>query len=267
MDIKVKALLAIAPFGIAIAAGVCLTMPAFEEYNTKSATVDEKKHEQEELVTKLNGKAKLTREKVQIEASVAKLRNNVPKKPDIELLNIDLEKMCDESGLDLVSVGEPDKETLKKAGLEEDANQQTSAQGLKKGLKTMVGTAQGASAATGAAASSAAGAAAVSATSTAPGAAGAGAKKAAPDTGLARVVVRVRAIGDYAGLTDLVKKLETYERVVTISELKATLPKAEKVDKDKRVELPDETPPQEGDAQGDWRRMNCTFLLTAYYLP
>jgi Tfp pilus assembly protein PilO len=257
MDIKIKALLAIAPFGIAVAVGTSLAMPAYNDYIAKSDQVDAKKTEQEQLQAKLSGKAKLQRDKAEIEKAVEGLRGSVPKKPELEILNMDLERMCDESGMDMVAFKEPDKEVLNKAGLDEQPeNPREVAKNKIKAAARGAAAAAGTSGPdTGAGASPAAKAAAAKAAA------------AQPDAGLAKVIIQVKCIGDYNGMEQLVKKLETYQRVVAVTQLKATVPKREKVDKEKKAELPDDGAPTDQDEQGDWKRMNVSFLLTAYYLP
>ncbi len=264
MNVKLKIVVAILPFGMAAAIGASLAAPAYDEYTLKAEQVAAKKAEQEDMSAKLAGQAKLQKQKKEIEASVAILRENVPKKPELEILNIDIEKMCTESNLDMVAFGEPNKEALKKAGLDEEEN----AANAKKKIQAAAKTAGAAAATSGAAVTAAAGSATPAAART-----GAAAVKTngltTADAGLAKVTVQVKCIGDYAGLMDMVKKLETYQRVVTVSSLKATLPKkvTKEGDKEKHPELPDENALTEADVQGDWKKMNISFLLTAYYLP
>jgi Tfp pilus assembly protein PilO len=252
MDIKIKIVAAIAPFAIAATVGSTMAYPAYTDYTTKQATVEEKKHEEEELQGKLAGKSKLLSEKKLMEESLEKLRSSIPKKPELELLNIDMEKMCREAGMDMVTFKEADKEQLKAAGMEEDPSSQlTSAQLLKNKIKGQAKTATAASV-NGGQGSTATGAAAASAT---------------PDTGLSHVTIAVKCIGDYASLMDLVRKMETYQRVIGIAELKTSIPKKANIDKNKKAELPDENGFSETEDQGDFRRLNVQFLLTAYYLP
>jgi Tfp pilus assembly protein PilO len=259
MDLKTKAVVAVLPFIGAIGVGASLAMPAYNDYTTKQQTVDEKKAEEEQLAEKLKGKTKLLSDKKLLEADVEKLRGSVPKKPDLEILNIDLEKMCRESNLDLISFKEAGKDQLKAAGMDEDPSQgQTSAQLLKNKIKA------GARNAGGAAGSSTPGGGSGGA---------AGSKKdkdaasASTDTGLSKVTMSVKCIGDYAALMEFVKKMETYQRVLAISELKASVPRKLNIDKNKKLELPDDAPATESEEQGDWRQLNISFLLTAYYLP
>lgn len=262
MNFKIKILVAILPFGAAAAIGSALAMPAYDEYTAKAELVAGKKHEQEDLLTKLAGQAKLQKQKKETEASLLNLRENVPKKPELEILTIDVEKMCKESNLDLIAIIDPDKTLLKKAGLDEEEN----AANIKKKAAALAKTAAAAGAASGAAVADAAGGAAPSTTAKAT-------SLSTADVGLANVTVQVKCIGDYVGLMDLVRKLETYQRVVTVSSLKAQLPKlpSNETAKDKTektvTELPDDGPLTEADVQGDHKKMNMSFLLTAYYLP
>jgi hypothetical protein len=251
MDIKIKALAAIAPFAIAITVGSTLAYPAYQEYTVKQTTADEKKAEEEGLQQKLAGRTKLLSEKKLMEDSLQKLRGSIPKKPELELLNIDLEKMCQESGVDLVSFKEADHEQTK--NLEDDPSKQlTSAQLLKNKVKGQAKTA---------AAASSNGGAGATANGTGTAVAGAG------DTGLSKVILAVKCIGDYASIEDLVHKLETYQRVVAITELKTGIPKKVEAEKHKKLELPDDSTVAETEALGDYKRLNASFLLTTYYLP
>lgn len=255
MDVKVKGLIAIAPFGIAIAVGTSLAMPAYTEFSDKSAQADERKVQQEELQTKLAGKAKIQREKKDIEDLIEKLRANVPKKPELELMNIDVEKMCDESDVDLISFGTPTKDDLQKAGVDDKMLEeaQKAKDKLKQGLKAAATAASGGG---------------IQTAPTPPPKPGEK-KEESPDAGLLKSWVQVKIIGDYAGIQKLCKKLETYQRTVNITQMKASVPKREKtIDmKNPKHELPDEAPLTEAEEQGDHRRLNATLLITAYYLP
>lgn len=256
MDIKIKAVLAIVPFGAAVAIAMTMAMPAWDEYSNKVTQVEGKKSEQEQLQTKLNGKTKLQREKKLIEDQLAMLKDNIPSKPDLQILNLDLEKMCNEAGLDLIAFKEADKEALKKAGIASESEEVTDNQNsLKKQVKGNIAKATAGT------------------TGGNPGTPGAkkDKDKEVPDAGLKKVYVEVKAIGDYAGLLQLARKLETYQRVVQITEVRATIPGKAKNAATKDLfttrELPDDNVPAEGDLQGDHKRLNLGFLLAAYYQP
>lgn len=251
MDVKTKILICVLPILGAAGIGFGLVMPAYEEFSLKAKAVDDKKTEHQDLQAKLADRAKIQREMKDLNASVDQLRAAVPKKPELEILNIDLEKMCNESGMDMISFTEPDVETLKKAGLitKEEAVGSNFTKG-KAALTDRVNK------------TLATGTTAVAGATTAPKKLGAGA-----DAGLAKITVQVKAIGDYAGAESLIRKLESYKRVVAISEIKTWVPKREDKGGKAKAELPDDTPPKDDDVQGDWKKLWVSFLLTAYYLP
>lgn len=256
MNSKIKIVVAILPIIIAGTVGGTMAYPAYNDYTAKQAQLEEKKTEEQGLSQKLAGKTKLLKDKKMMEESLEKLRSSIPKKPDLELLNIDVEKMCEESGIDLVSFKDAEKDDFKKAGVEDPNSAPSAAQtALKNSVKAGVKAATAASSTTGAGAAST-------------GVGGASGASGNTDTGLQKITLAVKCIGDYPSLMALTRKLETYQRVVAISSVKTSVPKKEqKNDSKKKLELPDDQPPGEGDEQGDYHRLNISFLLTSYYLP
>jgi Tfp pilus assembly protein PilO len=255
MDVQAKAVLCIVPFIVAGCIGGFLAYPAYSDYASKTQQVESKKSEQSDLTAKLKENKKLKAEKDQLDNDIEALRGAVPRKPQIEILNMDLEKMCNEAGVDLVSFAAPEKESLKKLGLD-DSKKDTTAT-TPKGKKGAAG---------------AAGAAAAAAAS----AASAATKLDISEVGLSRVSMQVKCLGDYSSIQKLIKDLETYKRVVALSQFKVYVPrsgksaeKGEKGEGEKATgsELPDEGESAEGDAQGDYHKLWCSFVVTAYYLP
>jgi Tfp pilus assembly protein PilO len=260
MDFKTRVIVAVIPFAIAALIGFLYLQPAISDYGDKSANAEKKKQENAELAAKLTDQDKVKKEKRDLEIAIEALRGSVPKKPDMEILNIDLEKMATDSGLDIISVRLADKETLKKSGLDE-SGPQTPGASLAAGKEKLANQVKGAAATAGAAAAGA-GAAALKAAGG--GAAGAGAPL---DAGVAKNTVQIKLIGDYRGLMTFVHKLETYQRVVAVSEVHASVPKANSKKDTGTPELPDEGDLGDGDNQGDPARMVMSMLLTTYYLP
>lgn len=272
MDVKTKMAVCVLPFVIAGGVGFALAYPAYNEYATKASAVEEKKTEAADLEGKLVNRNKVAKEKKDLDSTINQLRSSVPRRPDTELLNLDLEKMALESGLEMVAFKEADKDLKKRAGIPEE---DTSADGtnMSKGkdklaarVKNTVGAAGAAAAGAGAAVAGAAAGAAGAKAGAKPGAADAGKTPPPPDAGLLKAIMQVKLIGDYKSLMTFVHKLETYQRVVAISEVKTTIPKASK-DSKKASELPDETEPNEDEAQGNPNQLNISLVLTAYYLP
>lgn len=252
MDVKLKALLAIVPFGIAVAVSSSLAYPAYSDFAAKAQQVEDKKKEQDDLKTKLAARARIIKEQKEIETSIAALRDSVPKQADVEMLNIDLEKMCTESDVELVSFRSASQEELKKAGLEEKP--EAAGSNMTKGKAALASKVKDAMAPVTGGAAKGAGAGSMPKTSN------------STDSGLSKFNMQVKVVGDYAGIMKLAKKLESYQRVVAISELVTSVPKKTKTDKE-TGELQDDAVPAESDDLGDYHKLNGSILLTAYYLP
>jgi len=248
MDLRTKAILCIVPFLVAAYVGFALAAPAVQLWQEKAAAVEEKRKEHEDLENKLRAKAKIQKEKADLNAAIDKLRDSVPKRPELELLNIDLEKMALESGIDIITFKEMDKDGLKTAGIQDEAllekpSLQKGKEEMAKKVKTAMTPVTG------------------------PKKDGAKEEKTGPpDTGLANLTLQIKVIGDYLSLMDFVKKLETYQRVVALTSIDSHIPKKMKEAKATK-ELPDDATPSEDDEQGDTKRLQTTILLTTYYLP
>jgi Tfp pilus assembly protein PilO len=270
MDIKIKILACVAPFGIAAAVGFTLLQPAVTEYQDKASNVEKKQQEKTELEGKLANRGKIQKEKKDLEDAIAALRGSVPKKPELDILNIDLEKMALDSGMDLVAIKQPGKDELKKAGIEDEtsgsgSNIAKNKEALANKVKAAAAPAAAAASAAGAAVGSAAGAAGKAGK-------GKGAKEpsVAPDGGLLKNTLQVKLIGSYKNLMSFTQKLERYQRVVAISDMHVTMPKGEQnavAATAKAATLPDESDLKEQDMPGDPNRLNVSMMLTTYYLP
>lgn len=241
MSLPIKIVLAVLPFIIAIGVGAMYLQPAIDELTAKSTQVDEKTKERDDLDGKLNGEKKIQAKKVSLESEINNLRSAVPKQPDLELLTVDLERMCKDSGMDLLSIQPPktDGQSAQSSFAEPEKSSLTkNKENLKNALK-------GASAAP----------------------AAPGAKKeeeAKPD--LEEISRQIEVTGDYNALMKLVHKLETYERVIKITQMKEHIPKRES-GQTKEVKLPESNDPSEGDTLGDPKQLYVSMKITAYYLP
>ncbi len=234
MSPKIKILICVVPFVIAVAVGLMYLQPAIEEMSSKGSQVDEKRTQKETLTTKLQSEAKYQSKKNAIEKEIGALRSAVPKAPDLELFHVDLERMCKESQMDLISIQPP----------KTDGNQPAPApaSAAKDKLKNALG---------------AGGTAGSTATT---------ADASRPD--LEEVSRQIEVTGDYNGLMRLVHKLETYQRVIKITQLKEHIPKKDNSGgKEKKVKLPDSQAPGEGDDVGDPKQLYVSMTVTAYYLP
>lgn len=256
MDFRTKALLCLFPFILAAYLGFSLAAPAIQTSQEKQQAVDDKGRELDELKAKLKEKGTVLKTKLGLEGDLLRLRESVPKTPELELLNIDLEKMCLDSGMDIIVFKQAEEDDLKKLneGKSEGGGSEDSFASRSRGVKDSVKNAM----------------APVTGPKTGKrgGKRGKGKDEEAPgvdtDAGLSKVTMLVKVIGDYPGLMELIRKIETYQRVVAVDYLESNVPKKET---DKHNELPDDKPPPEGEQQGDCKKLNITLLLTAYYLP
>ncbi|MBY0550280.1 MAG: hypothetical protein K2W95_23585 [Candidatus Obscuribacterales bacterium] len=238
MSLPIKIILAVLPFIIAVSVGVMYLQPALDEMSAKSTQVEEKSKEKEDFATKLNGEKKVQEKKVALESEINSLRAAVPKQPDLELLTVDLEKMCKDSGIDLVSIQPPKTDGSQSSFAEPESS--TISKG-KENLKSALNGATGGS--------------------------GPGGKKKEPEVvkpDLEEISRQIEVTGDYDGLMRLVHKLETYERVIKITQMKEHIPKKET---GKTVKLPESGDPADGDILGDPKQLYVSMKITAYYLP
>ncbi|MBX9687673.1 MAG: hypothetical protein K2X27_13280 [Candidatus Obscuribacterales bacterium] len=246
MDIRVKALVVLFPFIIAAYVGFSLLQPAIDESASKDTSLSEKRTEKETLDGKLAGLSKLNQQRDALMAEVKTLRQGFSKTPDVDLLNIDLERMCKETGMTMVGL-EPSKEETeaKTAKLKEEEDKATLALKAKKDkLKSAL--------AGGAAAD-----------------AGAPAEKKEKNDELVKVQLENSnknfiVIGDYDGLEKLVNQMELYQRPLEISEITLGLPKKAAAKGKLKIE---DGYPADGEPCGDPRLLFITMKINNYYIP
>lgn len=107
MNFRLKIILTAFPFLLAAYIGFSMLPPILDEANNKNTAVDDKKTQLESLEAKLKGSAKVSKRKLELEADIKHLRSAVPQNPDLDLFTIDLEKMCQQAGVDLISIAPP----------------------------------------------------------------------------------------------------------------------------------------------------------------
>lgn len=226
-----KRLLCAVAYVLALTAWFTVAAPAVTEAQDRLNELTEKNKEDAELKIKLRDVARLRKEQQSLNSEIDQLRGSVPKSPDIDILMIDMEKMVLASGLDIVSVLEPEREKLK---LSEESQETDSLQPV--GAPKVSGFVSGK---------------APPPKPAAPTAPGAKAGAPAPiETGLVKHVLQVTVTGSYAGFIELMKKLEAYQRVIGVNQIDLGFPTEGKEQK-----------------EPDSKRLNISFLMTAYYLP
>lgn len=232
LDLKSKVMLAALPFLIAGAIIFCLLIPQINDFNDKNNLLENRKKDERELETKLADSKKVQKQKAELEAAINALRSSVPRSPDTEVLYIDLEKLCMDSGLELLSIGPPGAAAKK----EEENQAKQAANKLKAAIKG------------------------------GGGGGGSSKPKAEPtgEGGLMRNTLELKLFGSYKNLMTLVDKLEHYQRVLAVTEVHMSVPPLSKTGK---ADYFNEGDIAAGEPPGNPDYSHMNLVLTTYYLP
>lgn len=258
MQTREKILIAALPSVLAAVMWFAVTSQAVTDWQAKDQELKDKAKEQVVLRSKIANLNKLKNDQKMLEVTIESLRASVPKSADIDLLMIDLEKMCLESGMDLVSVEPPGKDKLKEIA-QEDKEQQALAN---TGNKLSLGGKNKAAALGSPKESDKDKEKDKDKDKDKKPKKGKRPPKEKPkevltpeqEAGLNTLLVECSVTGDYPSFVELMKKLETYQRVIGINQIVIDLPELTESDKKKqKIELN--------------KNLDIAFLLTTYYLP
>jgi Tfp pilus assembly protein PilO len=97
--------------------------PAFVESQGKAEDLKQRQASNDVLVKQLQKKHLAEAEKTRLESDIQLLHGAVPKSPELDLLVLDLEKICNSCDLDLVGVENPEPEVLKQLHASEEQMQ------------------------------------------------------------------------------------------------------------------------------------------------
>jgi hypothetical protein len=233
-----KLALGLMPFLAAGAMASVSVLPAYQDDETKRAEVVTKKQENQTLINKLRERKKAEAERTDLQGQIEQLRGAVPKQPELDLFMLDLERMCKDSHVDLISVEEPEAETLKsldasEASMRELAQDSSGKVGLgTKTLENRNSTAQK----------------------------GKDKEKQQDQSALKQLIKQVYVTSDYDGIVELMKRLENYQRITGVKQV--------------CVALPSDTTGGMTNPAGDRAKKLklkgqpvMSFLMTLYYLP
>jgi Tfp pilus assembly protein PilO len=193
MPFRDKILICLVPYLLAAILWFSLAGQAFSDWEDKDKQISEKSKEEVDLRTHLFQLTKLQKQKIELQSDIDRLRSAVPKSANLDILLIDLEKMCLSSGMDLVSIQKA--EGKKEETPESQKAPPPKARGGKHGGK------------------------------------GAPEKPKATtpeeEVGLSKVELNTQVIGNYPALIELMKKLEAYQRVIGINHIEIQVPQEE----------------------------------------
>ncbi len=235
MQTREKVVVCAAPYLVGGYLWFALASPAMVSNQEKEAELVEKRREQIEISSRLFDVKHQQEERARLDREIGDLRGSVPKSPDIDILLIDLEKMCLDSNMDIVAIEPPERDKAKQAEEQEMPSSVSAA-----ALAPRSGIALGQQSLGQAAAGTGPGA---------PGAAGRQGPATPVETGLNKLIKQVTVTGDYPGLVELMKKLESYQRVISVNQVEADLP------------------PEAAQKKLHDAHLIVTFFMTAYYLP
>jgi len=209
-----------------------LTRPvanAVSSLQTTDESIAMIKQQNQSCITKLNAQGKMQTEQKSLEQQIGDLRAVVPKEPALDLLMLDLENMCHASHVDLVGV-----ENLEPGAAAAQKDEVTERPALNMGNllnPRMAGK----------------------------GDSSAKAKAEANQTLLKQINKQVYVAGNYDGFVHLIRRLETYQRIIGLNNLSISVSSK---DKETKTNL----------AAGKAEKLKIdqpvmSFVMTVYYLP
>jgi hypothetical protein len=202
------------------------------EDQQKRGEVNNTRNENDRLTAKLNERKAAERRRDLLESDISMLRGSVPKAPELDLFILDLEKMCTESGVDLISIETPDADALRALGTSEEEVKQIQEEGrpLSMGSKSLGRDGRKGSSA-----------------------------KPQDQTALKQLTKQVYVTSNYDGIIKLLKKLESYQRVTGVKEVCVAMASD--------GSQTDTTTAAERAKKFGLNQPVMSFLMTLYYLP
>lgn len=226
------------PYVLAVAVLIGFVQPAWDMSSRTQGELETLSAEFDRLSVKVREKAALIRQKRELDEDIQRMRASVPARPDMDILLIDMERLSEESGTDLIAI-EPVSDNKKDKGgenfmdsiiaevggkLTPPANKPSSpAKPKQKALKAEEVVDQN-------------------------------------PLGIQQIERRVYVAGSYNELIGFLKRLEAYQRIVGIRNLNIAMPE----DSDKEML---KTAASEKARNLELDQPVMTFLMSVYYLP
>jgi Tfp pilus assembly protein PilO len=237
MKTQYKIAVASIPFLLAGLVLSSMTYPKYLEDKDKTSELTQKDEQYKQLQLKLQQRVKAESDKKTLETDIETLRGAVPKSPELDLMMIDLEKMCVNSNVHLIAVETPSQELMRQISTSEDE------------IKELIGEREG---------KIGLGTATLQKSGTTPGAK---VEAPPPESGLKRLIKQVYVSGDYNGMVGLMKRLESYQRTVGVEEISIAIKTSA------GGESNEHSAASERAQKLGLSKPVMAFLLTLYYLP
>ena len=235
MTTRTRMLLCLLTFVVTFAIGYAGISPAFSEFQLSSSNLKDKRAENQQYINKLTARSRAEIEKNHLEKQIDDLRRSVPKEPNLDLVMLDLEKMCTDSHIDMVGVENIDHESLAKMqAADKSKTQANGANGANVLLKPL-------------------------AAPLAQLGIKAGQKKEpdiAEQSAFKQLHKQVYLSGDYNGFVKMMHRMETYQRVISFNNIVISTPSSDSKDasaaKAEKLKI---------------KQPLMSFVMTIYYLP
>ncbi|HEY9715603.1 MAG TPA: hypothetical protein V6C72_19170 [Chroococcales cyanobacterium] len=237
MQQRERILIAMLPFLAAGALAYTLVKPALEEDQKQADALKDQKMQLDQLQNKVKQIGKAQSEQRHLESDIDSLRGSVPKSPELDLLIIDLEKMCSQCGVGLVAVEQPSADVMHQLDISKDE------------LNDVAATAEQGKLSLGSKSLPAKNNSQLKANE----------KAAVEQSPLKKAITQVFVTGEYAGLVDLMRKLESYERVIGIRNIAVAVPT-------QSLNV-DQNPASDRAQRLKLKQPLMSFIMTLYYLP
>ncbi len=226
---RTRVLSCLLTFVITFAIAYAGIYPAFSELQLRTANLKDKQAENQQYLNKLTARSRAEIEKRNLETQIENLRKSVPKEPELDLVMLDLEKMCADSHIDMVGVENIEAEALAKLQATDKAKAPPSnvfkplsvplAQlGIKAGQKKEPDVAE--------------------------------------QSTFKQLHKQVYLSGDYDGFVKMMHRMETYQRVISFNNIVISTPSSDSKDpsaaKAEKLKI---------------KQPLMSFIMTIYYLP
>lgn len=250
MSRDMQIFLCVVPYLFAVVIGIAYLPQALQENERLVGELANLKGEYQRLADKLKEKEQLLGEQKKLDKEIQKVRAAVPSTAEMDILLMDLEKLSNQAGTDLIAVEQPTMEKSK----EKKGTLMDSILAEMGGGKSLAGE--------GSAQKQAQKPANQTAALTTPQKPDAN-KQAQTENdalGIQNIQRRVFVSGSYHQLVDFIKKLESYQRIVGIQDLIVAAPPDKEMEANKTV--------ASDKAQSlELKRPVMTFVMNVYYLP
>jgi hypothetical protein len=241
MNERTRLLLVLAPILISGTAAFSMNYPAYLDSQRLHEELKQKEDELKSLQDKLAERASVDQSHKTLESEIQNLRNEIPQAPYLDLLMLDVQRMADAADIDIIAVEKPDERnsggtetSVDAADLEVlEAGLNKNQAGKNIALNLNKNTNQN--------------------------------KQIEPKAeernsmGVKQMTRRLYLTGDYGKLIQFMKRLESYQRVLSVNQLSVAMAGG--------PGLQNKSPAGERAQKLKLKQPVMSFLLNIYYLP